>query len=123
MGILAHPLFENMVKAGASEFRGDYYSHGKQFIENLPIKIIDPKDIDDVKYYNLIVESVEKLIVTKKQYNDAYGATKIINKRKLVLLNNTLIDTVNKLYGINSDEFNTVLNDEMFKNELTAEDY
>lgn len=41
LGILSHPIFEAIVKAGASEFRGDYYSHGKQFIENLPIKKID----------------------------------------------------------------------------------
>jgi len=30
LGILSHPLFEAMVKAGASEFRGAYYSHGAQ---------------------------------------------------------------------------------------------
>lgn len=41
LGILSHPVIESMVKSGASEFRGSYYSHGKQFIEKLPIKKID----------------------------------------------------------------------------------
>lgn len=122
IGILSHPLFENMVKAGASEFRGDYYSHGKQFIENIPIKIIDKENADDAKYYKLIVKSVKGLIATKKLYNDTYGAKRIVLQRKLDLLNNTLIDSINKLYDISSDEFNTVLHDEMFTNELTTED-
>ena len=122
IGILSHPLFENMVKAGASEFRGNYYSHGKQFIENIPIKIIDRKNADDIKYYKIIVKSVKGLIATKKLYNDTYGLKRRILQRKLDLLNNTLIDSVNKLYDISLDEFNTVLHDEMFTNELTTED-
>ncbi len=51
MGILSHPLFENMVKAGASEFRGAYYSHGKQFIENIPVREIDQNNHDEVSSY------------------------------------------------------------------------
>lgn len=122
MGILSHPLFENMVKAGASEFRGAYYSHGKQFIENIPIKIIDEQNIEEVNAYKNIIKSVKALIVAKNQYNETYGARRVILQRKLDLLNNTLIESVNKLYNISSDEFTTVLHDEMFTNELTAEE-
>tara|TARA_R110000782_G_scaffold80846_1_gene159782 strand:+ start:10836 stop:13904 length:3069 start_codon:yes stop_codon:yes gene_type:complete len=122
MGILSHPLFENMVKAGASEFRGAYYSHGKQFIENIPIKLIDEQNIEEVNAYKNIIKSVKGLIVAKNQYNETYGARRVILQRKLDLLNNTLIESVNKLYNISSDEFTTVLHDEMFTNELTAEE-
>ena len=122
MGILSHPLFENMVKAGASEFRGAYYSHGKQFIENIPIKIIDEQNIEEVNAYKNIIKSVKGLIVAKNQYNETYGARRVILQRKLDLLNNTLIESVNKLYNISSVEFTTVLHDEMFTNELTAEE-
>lgn len=122
MGILSHPLFENMVKAGASEFRGAYYSHGKQFIENLPIKIVDEQNIEEINAYKNIIKSVKGLIVAKNQYNETYGARRVILQRKLDLLNNTLIESVNKLYNISSDEFTTVLHDEMFTNELTTEE-
>jgi len=122
MGILSHPLFENMVKAGASEFRGAYYSHGKQFIENIPIKIIDEQNLEEVNSYKNIIKSVKGLITAKNQYNETYGAKRVILQRKLDLLNNTLIESVNKLYNISSDEFTTVLYDEMFINELTAEE-
>jgi type I restriction-modification system DNA methylase subunit len=121
MGILSHPLFESMVKAGASEFRGAYYSHGKQFIENLPIKIINKESAEEVQLYESIVKAVESLIEAKKQLNKAYGANKGVLNRKLNLLEQDLIDSVNKLYGINEEEFNTVMNDEMFSSELTAD--
>ena len=122
IGILGHSLFERMVKAGASEFRGGHYSHGKQFIENLPIRVIDQNNAEEIRLYNAIVKSVKDLIKTKEQYNKSYGTIRSISQRKLVMLNNTLIDSVNKLYGVSEEEFNTVLNDDMFTNELTAEE-
>lgn len=122
MGILAHPLFESMVEAGASEFRGAYYSHGKQFIQNLPIRIIDKKNKDEIKLYNTIVKSVKGLIVAKQKYNKSYGAKRTVLERKLDILNNNLVDSVNKLYGISIEEFNTVLHDEMFTIELNTEE-
>lgn len=39
LALLNHPLSEAMVRTATSTFRGGYYSHGKQFIENLPIPI------------------------------------------------------------------------------------
>lgn len=122
MGILSHPLFENMVKAGASEFSGAYYSHGKQFLENLPIRTIDRRNDDEDKLYKTIVRTVKNLIKTKGQYNEAYGAKKTVLQRKLNMLNNSLINSINMLYGISQDEFNSVLNDEMFTDELIIEE-
>jgi type I restriction-modification system DNA methylase subunit len=121
MGILAHPLFEMMVKAGASEFRGAYYSHGKQFIANLPIRIIDNNNINDVELYNTIVSTVENLIDSKEKFNSSNGVNRGAIGRKLRLLQDTLIEAVNKLYGISEEELNAVLNDEMFTTELTVE--
>lgn len=37
LAILHHPLCEAMVRMNTSTFRGGYYSHGKQYIEHLPI--------------------------------------------------------------------------------------
>lgn len=37
LAVLNHPLCEAMVRMNTSTFRGGYYSHGKQFIEHLPI--------------------------------------------------------------------------------------
>lgn len=37
LAILNHPLSEAMVRMNTSIFRGGYYSHGKQYIRNLPV--------------------------------------------------------------------------------------
>ncbi|MBL7703641.1 MAG: Eco57I restriction-modification methylase domain-containing protein [Ferruginibacter sp.] len=122
LGILSHPLFEAMVKAGASEFRGAYYSHGKQFIENLPIKQIDFTDKAQVKQYNEIVKTVGQLINAKQGYNQVYlGARKRVFQRKIDFLFDKLIGLINKLYGISNEEMDIVLNDEMFLTDLNED--
>ena len=119
LGMLSHPIFESMVKAGASEFRGAYYSHGKQFLENIPIKIIDFNNPDEKKIHNEVVKAVKQLISTKQSYNEVYiGAKKKILQRKLDFLNNTLISLVNQLYQITDEAMNIVLNNEMFLTDL-----
>jgi len=37
LAVLNHPMSEAFVRTNTSPFRGGYYSHGKQFIEDLPI--------------------------------------------------------------------------------------
>jgi type I restriction-modification system DNA methylase subunit len=122
LGILCHPLFERMVKAGASEFRGAYYSHGKQFIENLPIKTIDPDNEEELTRYNEIVKTVKDLIDSKKKFHLTYGSRKTVFERKINTLNGSLINLINDLYGITQEEFNKVINDEMFSTELIADE-
>ena len=122
LGILSHPIFEAMIKSGASEFRGAYYSHGKQFIENLPIRKIDFTNAEETKRHNEIVKTVKSLIATKATYNGIYiVAKKKVMQHKMNLLFNTLIEQVNSLYGITNDELSTVLNDEELNNELNED--
>ncbi len=114
LGILAHPLFEAMVKAGASEFRGAYYSHGKQFIENLPIRQIDFSKADEKKQHDDIVKIVRQLIDTKAKINQArIVSKKDILHRKLDFLFNDLVSRVNALYQISNDEMKAVIKDEI----------
>lgn len=42
LAVLNHPLCEAMIRTNTSVFRGGYYSHGKQFIKDLPIPV--PQD-------------------------------------------------------------------------------
>jgi hypothetical protein len=72
LGILYHPVFEAMVKAGASEFQGAYYSHGKQFIENIPIRKIDLRIIVRERNMMKLQKTVQQLIDTKVAYRNVY---------------------------------------------------
>lgn len=40
LAILCHPLTEALIRSNTSVFGGGYYSHGKQFIEDLPIPLV-----------------------------------------------------------------------------------
>lgn len=122
LGILSHPLIENMVKSGASEFRGSYYSHGKQFIENLPIRTIDMSVDSEKEIYLQIIKIVKNQVSTKEKIKSAsYGTKRNVLQRKIDTLQNQLILLINKLYGISNDEFNAVMQDEMFTKSSTAE--
>jgi len=121
LGILAHPIIEVMVKSGASEFRGAYYSHGKQFIERLPIRKIDFVDASEKKLHDDVVETVKKLIETKSELGQVSVSNREVLMRKMDLLFEELIKQVNLLYGISEEEMQSVLSDEILNIQLTEE--
>jgi hypothetical protein len=101
-----------MVKAGASEFRGAFYSHGKQFIENLPIRVIDFADPKQVRQHDAIAKLVKQLIDTKDAYNQSsVDSKRKVLQRKIDYLNANLINRINELYQITDAEIITVHND------------
>lgn len=121
MGILAHPIIERMVQAGASEFQGAYYSHGKQFIQNLPIPKIDFDNSVEKSKHDTIVEIVENLVSTKRSLkHDAYGNTITLLKRKMIILEKQLIEVVNDLYGLTQEDVLTVEQDATFTADLVV---
>lgn len=56
--ILNHWISEEIVKSKASFFRGGYYSHGKQYVAELPIIRIDFNNQDEKRLHDEIVEKV-----------------------------------------------------------------
>lgn len=119
LGVLVHPVIEAMVRAGASEFRGAYYSHGKQFIENLPIRKIDFTVAAEKKLHDDIAKTVEQLIAAKAAYRGVYNvAKKSVQQRRYSHLFNSLINQVNTIYGLTKEDIDTVLNDDMFETDL-----
>lgn len=122
LGILAHPVIEAMVKSGASEFRGAYYSHGKQFIENLPIRKINFDSPDEKQQHNDIVKTVKQLIKTKATINQEtiYIKRKVLS-RKMNNLYNSLIQQINTLYNISDEDVNVIENDEMLNNTISED--
>jgi methylase of polypeptide subunit release factors len=115
MAILAHPLFEGVIKSGASEFRGAYYSHGKQFMERLPIRTINFADAAELKLHDDLVVMVKQVISTKKSYQDMQNpARKVVLRRKLEFMEAGLLEQVNQLYGITAADIKTALSDQIF---------
>ncbi len=114
-GLLSHPILEAMVKSRASEFRGEYYSHGKQFIENLPIKIIDFSDANQKKAHDKIDKAVKSIITTKQSLKDeSVYAKKTILQRKVNRLYNNLFNQINALYDFTQEDIDCITGDNLF---------
>ena len=62
LAILNHPLSEAFVRTNTSSFRGGYYSHGKQFIENLPVPIPEATQMAGIE------AKVKELITANEAY-------------------------------------------------------
>lgn len=56
LAVLNHPVSEAIVRTNTSVFRGGYYSHGKQFIEDLPVPI--PSEADRATIDALVVRLI-----------------------------------------------------------------
>lgn len=114
-GLLSHPILEAMVKSRASEFRGAYYSHGKQFIENLPIRTIDFTDADEKKAHNNICKIVKSIITTKQSLKGIkiYAKQKVMH-RKLNRLYNNLFTQIDALYGVSQEDIDCITGDNLF---------
>ena len=69
--LLSHPVIEAMVRAVGSAFRGGYYSHGKQFIKDLPVRLLDLADPQEKAIHDTIVARVAALIAANERAADA----------------------------------------------------
>lgn len=99
MAVLCHPVSESMVRSRTSVFRGGYYSHGKQYIENLPVP---PHSLEEKTE---IADLVSKAIEVG---GDIELAMIPQEKTKLERVFNQLIkqieEHVTALYGLSNEE-------------------
>lgn len=105
--ILSHPLMESIVKAGASEFRGGYYSHGKQYISYIPIKDIDMNNDTELGYYNDIIDKIKRIheLSAIKKYIKIRDERFLIEEQ-IKNIRKSIDNNIEKLYGLDKIEIN-----------------
>ncbi len=103
--ILCNPVIEAMIKTGkTSNFKGGYYSHGKQFIECLPFMTIDFNNPQEKRIHDIIANSVKRLsILNSYKQNTKIPHKKQIFERRINNLKNDITKHVNCLYGFDDD--------------------
>lgn len=103
--ILNHWLMELLVKSKASIFRGDYYSHGKQFIATLPIYKIDFENPTEVAKHQQIVEMVQNIMQLKERLAAAPNAARrTVLENSITALNSDLNRAIDSLYQVEPQE-------------------
>ena len=99
--ILNHWLMELLVKSKASIFQGDYYSHGKQFIAELPIYRIDFQNAEEASLHDKIVDLVKTMMdLSAKQIKGRNSTVKNVICRSISALQQELENVINELYGV-----------------------
>lgn len=95
LAILNHPLSEALVRTHTSPFRGGYYSHGKQFIENLPVPF--PKKEQHAE----IAAKASELIVSHNELSLASTPyARMRKQREVKLFRNKLDESVSALFSL-----------------------
>lgn len=98
--ILNYWMLEMVVKSKASKFRGDYYSHGKQFIAQLPIYRINFDDSNEVKIHDEIVNVIKNLMKLKKTRDEQQTKPQKETYKRLIQIEDKKLDgLITKLYG------------------------
>lgn len=103
MAILCHSFSEAMLKTRTSVFRGGYYSHGKQFIEVLPmpeIRDVDTEVIDD--YVQRAIKSSAEAEASRTLQS------RTIKERETVALREHIEQYVSQLFGLSSTDLDIV---------------
>jgi hypothetical protein len=92
-------------------FRGSYYSANRQYIEQLPIRIIDFNNPDEVAKHDRMVTLVKRMIDLKKRHAEA-DAQKEDRRhdlaRQIKRLDAEIDALVYDLYGLTEDEITIV---------------
>jgi type I restriction-modification system DNA methylase subunit len=99
LAILCHPVSEALIRARTSVFQGGYYSHGKQYIESLPIPVHSLKqknDIADLVRQVIAVSTARDLAVTPKEQTK--------HERNFNQLKKYIEQHVTALYGLTDEE-------------------
>ena len=107
--ILSHPVLGAMVRMLSSAFRGGYWSYGKQFIKNLPIKIIDFSDPKETAVHDELIVSVQQLIIaTQDEKQATTPRQKSVLTKQARLLRKKVETIIAKLYNFSQDDMKLV---------------
>ena len=102
LAVLNHRLSEAFVRTITSEFRDGYYSHGKQFIETLPIPVPGREIKDEIE--SLVV----KLIRMRGELSRARTPQRTRIDRSINDLRQQIEHHVSRVFGLSDDELATV---------------
>jgi hypothetical protein len=103
LAVLNHPMSEAFVRTNTSPFRGGYYSHGKQFIENLPIPMAAEPERT----------AIETLVATLIDTLDAAEAARTphertVQERQAADLRTRIEARISALFNLSDSDMETV---------------
>jgi hypothetical protein len=103
LAVLNHPLSEAFVRTKTTPFRGGYYSHGKQWIENLPIPL--PSEQKRLAVETLVAEVIDVM----EAISEARTPHQRVNlERSAIELRTRIENKITDAFGLSSSEMEIV---------------
>jgi type I restriction-modification system DNA methylase subunit len=103
IAVLNHPFSEALVRTNTSTFRGGYYSHGKQFIENLPIPIPSDHQREEIEIWiGELIEANSTLAAARTPHE------KTLNARRVQTLRKRIEAQITELFGLSPSDMDIV---------------
>lgn len=103
LAVLNHPLSEAFIRINTSPFRGGYYSHGKQFIENLPIPVATDQQRTEIEtLVTQLIETWEAVAATRTPHQ------RTLRERQAADLKIQIENRVTALFGLSEDDMDIV---------------
>jgi hypothetical protein len=99
LAVLNHPLSEAFVRTNTSPFRGGYYSHGKQFIQNLPIPVATDAERRAVEaLVQALIETLDAVETARTPHQ------RTIQERRADELGTQIENHISVLFGLSDAE-------------------
>ncbi len=108
-GLLNSQLLDFFLKQVSTRFQNGYFAANKQYIEQLPIRLIDFSDSEDKAKHDRMVILVDRMIVLHKQKLEAktpYNKERI--DREIAHTDQEIDDLVYNLYELNKNEIQII---------------
>ncbi|MBK9161635.1 MAG: Eco57I restriction-modification methylase domain-containing protein [Nitrosomonadales bacterium] len=103
--LLNSRLLDYILHSVSSPFRGGYWSYGKRFIEQLPVRAIDFTNIQDRSTHDHAVALVEKMLALHPQLAAAKTPHESnLLQRQIAATDNQIDQLVYQLYGLTDEE-------------------
>jgi TaqI-like C-terminal specificity domain len=108
-GLLTSKLLDAFLHSVSSPFRGGYWSYGKRFIEQIPIRTINFSNPTDKALHDRLVELVERMLSLYKRLTDAkMPRDKTMLQQQIEATDKQIDRLVYELYGLTEEEIRTV---------------
>jgi len=103
--LLSSPVLDFYLHQVSSPFRGGYWSYGKRFIEQLPIRTIDFDDPEDAARHDRLVALVLRMLdMHKKLAAASIPADKTLYQRQIDATDRQIDRLVYELYDLTPEE-------------------
>jgi hypothetical protein len=108
-GLLASRLLDFYLHQISSPFRGGYWSYGKRFIEQIPIRTIDFSNAKDKNSHDRMVTLVDSMLSFNKQLAAARTThEQTLLQRQIEATDGQIDALVYELYGLTEEEIGIV---------------